>query len=163
MSNTGRKSEAAPDPWGRGWAVWSHWLREEGNPYEIPVWRGPGQPQLLPARCLWELWVGNRPSWGGRGGGEGFSLVFVLWRWLCRSMNSSVSVVPLRAGCPSAVVPPWVCFTCVLVTPQSANCAVCQQRGRFFFGEVWSCNVGTSIWFCVCFLGGAPAELFSCE
>lgn len=65
--------------------------------------------------------------------------------------NSSILVVPLRGG-PSPVVSLWVSFTCVFLTPWRASCAVCQQRGKVFLGEVWSCNVGTQFGFVFAFL-----------
>lgn len=62
-----------------------------------------------PGESLDSLSLCQPGAFGGlKGGGGRFSLVVVLCPWLCRSMSSSLSVVPLR-GCAGPVVSLWVC------------------------------------------------------
>lgn len=68
MSNSGCESEAAPDPWGRGWALWSH--REEGSPHRSP--RGESLDSLsLSSQVPLEALGGESALVGGKDVGEG--------------------------------------------------------------------------------------------
>lgn len=107
--------------------------------------------------------MGNLPRWGGKGSGERFSSylsALTLALQIHKLLGfSGATQSRLSKPCGFTLGVLHMCFTDYL---EGKLCCLLAE-GQSFFGEVWSCNMGTSISFCVCFLGEAPVELFSSE